>query len=777
MGLREMNVELTKEHAALWDSSKKFLGEVWRPASIQLDRLADPADVIAKGSIYWDVMRKTYEMGFHSMLIPKDFGGQELDALSVALITELMGWASTDLAVSWGCHTTPYNWAMISPDPEIQGLTRKFCADKEAKYTGCWAITEPDHGSDWLLFDNDAVGKNPSISGQVRARLDGDEYVLNGQKAAWVSNGTIANHAALWVTLDPSQGMQGGGVCVIPLDLPGISRGKPLNKLGQRALNQGEIFFDSVRIPRKMMVAEDPAMFKLVSNAQLGLANSWMGVLFSGCALSALEEALEYSKTRVQGGQLIYNHQSVKARLFDMFTAVEAARSLARRVLVYNVALGKKMEAPAVHYAMASKILGTETAFRVASQAIQIFGGNGVSKEYYIEKVFRDARAALIEDGVNETLAIDGADRLIKGRGKWVVTEGIAQQAPASAAAAAMTWEEFRPMVRPEPGTVHQGVMKVDAKKCDQCGLCILNCPFRCWEMGEKKIPRLKKDYDCFSCYNCMAACPKDAISIADTYHVDSGFFASDPNTVLARMPLEPKDANGKPDKWTAIEQMIFERRSVRNFKADPVPEPLIRRVIEAGRFAPSSGNGQPWKFIVVTDKALINEMNEACYNILAVLHNTYKNDAIVKGLMQIYAQAPQPGLFDPRIILGGAGSIAKKNSPTFLGAPVVILLACDDRSIGGPQIQAGIAGQNMNLAALSLGLGFCWNGFSQVIELVPALKEKLGLRLPWRIANAMVLGYPKFKQMGIVPREFRPITWFREGAKGPEIETAPPKK
>jgi nitroreductase len=219
---------------------------------------------------------------------------------------------------------------------------------------------------------------------------------------------------------------------------------------------------------------------------------------------------------------------------------------------------------------------------------------------------------------------------------------------------------------------------------------------------------------------------------------------------------------------------MIMERRSVRNFKTDPVPEPLIRRVIEAGRFAPSSGNGQPWKFIVVTDKALINEMNEACYNILAVLHNTYKNDAIVKGLMQIYAQAPQPGLFDPRIILGGAGSIAKKNSPTFLNAPVVILMACDDRSIGGPQIQAGIAGQNMNLAALSLGLGFCWNGFSQVIELVPALKEKLGLKLPWRIANAMVLGYPKFKQMGIVPREFRPITWFREGAKAPQFETAP---
>ena len=130
--------------------------------------------------------------------------------------------------------------------------------------------------------------------------------------------------------------------------------------------------------------------------------------------------------------------------------------------------------------------------------------------------------------------------------------------------------------------------------------------------------------------------------------------------------------------------------------------------------------------------------------------------------------------MFDPRIIVGGAGSIAKKNSPVFLNAPVVILMACDDRSIGGPQIQAGIAGQNMNLAAMALGLGFCWIGFSQLIEMNPALKEKLGLKPPWKINTAMVLGYPQFRQMGVVPREYRPITWFREGAPGPQIETAP---
>jgi nitroreductase/NAD-dependent dihydropyrimidine dehydrogenase PreA subunit len=315
------------------------------------------------------------------------------------------------------------------------------------------------------------------------------------------------------------------------------------------------------------------------------------------------------------------------------------------------------------------------------------------------------------------------------------------------------------------------GVMKVDADKCTQCGLCLENCPFRCWETDENEVPRMKETYACFSCYNCMVACPVDAISIVDSYHVDDGVFKTDPYPLPARMPYEPKDAQGNPDEWNVIEKTIYERRSVRNFKPDPVPETLIRRVLEAGRFAPSGGNCQPWKFIVVTEKALIDEMNEGIYNILSMLHNAYMNDAMVKNLVQMYAQDPRMGLWDPRIIIGGCGSIAQKNAPVFLDAPVAILMACDDRAIGGPQIAAGICGQNMNLAAMSLGLGFCWIGFSQVIEMIPPLKEKLGLRDPWKINTAMVLGYPKFKQEGIVPREFRPTTWFREGAGGPEVE------
>ena len=234
MGLKELDVELTKDHAALWDTAKKYLGQVWRPASIELDRLADPEDVIAKNSIYWDVMRKTYKMGYHAMFFPTEFGGQDMDPMSFVLVTELMGWASTDLAVSLGCNTTPYSWAQLSTDPELLGWVRSFCADTEAKFTGCWALTEPDHGSDWILFES----KDPSIHGQVRARLEGDEYVPGGPKGGLGQQRSDCQphcHVGYPGSVEGDAGRR----CLRNSSEPaGITRGKPLNKLGQRALPQ-----------------------------------------------------------------------------------------------------------------------------------------------------------------------------------------------------------------------------------------------------------------------------------------------------------------------------------------------------------------------------------------------------------------------------------------------------------------------------------------------------------------------------------------------------------
>jgi len=409
MAILELDVNLTEEQRTLRDEARRFLMEVWRPAAIKLDALATAEEVIAEDSILWDVLRQTYKLGYHKRSFPQEYGGLGLnDPIAGALISEEMGYAAPDLAISLGVCSFPFTIAMMSPHPDLQNLVRQYCEDEEAKLRGCWAITEPEHGSDWILFEGES-SENPKCAPQLTARLVGDEYVLNGQKSAWVSNGTIATHAALFLGIEPVRGMRTCGVAVVPLDLPGVSRGKPLDKLGQRALNQGEIFFDDVHIPKEYMVVSDPEVYNMTISAILGGANAGMGTLFAGTARSALDEAIAYSKERVQGGRRIIEHQSVQGRLFDMFIQVEAARSLNRRVVAYNAQAGT-----ALQYSIASKILSTETSFRVASMAMQIFGGYGLTKDFVIEKIFRDARASMIEDGVNETLALAGAIRLVQ---------------------------------------------------------------------------------------------------------------------------------------------------------------------------------------------------------------------------------------------------------------------------------------------------------------------------------------------------------------------------
>ena len=202
---------------------------------------------------------------------------------------------------------------------------------------------------------------------------------------------------------------------LVYLTAPGVSRGRPLEKLGQRALPQGEVFFSDVRVPLHHLVV--PAeMYPMMLEMTLCNANGFMGSTFVGCARAAYELALAYAKERVQGGVPIFEHQSVKAKLFEMFRKIEAARSLNRRVVLYNTVhsplSGDMSLMPAVQFAIASKVTSTQTAFEVATEALQVFGGNGLTYEYPIEKILRDARASLIEDGTNEILALHGAERL-----------------------------------------------------------------------------------------------------------------------------------------------------------------------------------------------------------------------------------------------------------------------------------------------------------------------------------------------------------------------------
>jgi len=403
----DLNKGLTDAEKSVKEETHKFAAEVLRPASIELDKLS-PEDVIAEGSLLWDIFRKAYEQGYHTSSLPEQFGGANLSPLASHIHAEEMGWGSADFAISIGVTSFPFSFAAMSGNADlIKEVVVPFSQDRQGKYIGCWAITEPHHGSDSLLIGTDQF-RDPKSAFDCTARLDGDEWVISGQKSAWVSNGTIATHACTFLTVDPSQGMAGGGVAIIPLNLPGVSRGKPLNKLGQRALNQGEIFFDNVRLPKHYMTVQ-PAGYPFIIDNILAGANAGMSAIFTGVARAAFEEALAYCKQRIQGGKPIAEHQLVQKKLFDMFIKVESARALSRAAMLYNAVTSP----PATQYSIAAKVYCTEVSFEVASDAVQLFGGYGLARELPVEKLFRDARASMIEDGTNEVLSLAGARKLI----------------------------------------------------------------------------------------------------------------------------------------------------------------------------------------------------------------------------------------------------------------------------------------------------------------------------------------------------------------------------
>ncbi len=404
MTYRNIDINISTETKAMLEEVKKFSMDVMRPAGIELDAFSDPGDVIAKDSVLWDVFKGFRKLGLHTMQIPKALGGMadEAEPMAGVLIAEQLGYADAGLAISMGVSSLPFNYAAMFPTKEMQQLTRDFCEDREGKMIGCWAITEPDHGSDWSLG-----GDKPRCGPTVKAVLKGDDYIVNGEKAAWVSNGTIATHAILHVSLDPSRGMDGQGLAIIPLDLPGITRGKPLDKMGQRPLNQGSLLFEDVIVPKEYMVIPYPDFIKATSGQGLANVNGGMAIVFAGLAKAAFDEAFKYSRQRIQGGVPIFQHQNIKLKIMKMFTMVEAARANARRMAIYNL---NNPLSPSVAHAVAAKCLSTETATAVASEAMQIFGGYGLAKEFPIEKMFRDARASMIEDGVNEALALKAAE-------------------------------------------------------------------------------------------------------------------------------------------------------------------------------------------------------------------------------------------------------------------------------------------------------------------------------------------------------------------------------
>ncbi len=387
---------LTDVESEFQQTLRHFAVNVMRPLGRKIDALS-AADIIAEGSPFWEWRRRYAELGVDVTALFEMT--PEVRSRLFCIILEELGYGDGGLAISASAAMLPYYMSALFGN---EFLMERF----PQELIGCWAITEPDHGSDTLdpngmiLHPEGRYGRPNTV-----ARIHSDRVVVNGQKSAWVSNGTIAEVCILYCAVDTGDGPDPakGCVLVLPLDLPGISRGKPLEKLGQRGDPQGEIFFEDVEVPLEYMLA-GPEDFQRAVYCIHAEANVLMGAIWTGVARSAYDMAHEYAQQRRQGGVPICRHQMVAWRLFHMFRRVESSCALTRRAYLYN----QTSPVPALQAAMAAKVEATQTSFDVASEALQIFGGNGLTHEYPIEKIMRDARASMIEDGCNYVLAIKG---------------------------------------------------------------------------------------------------------------------------------------------------------------------------------------------------------------------------------------------------------------------------------------------------------------------------------------------------------------------------------
>ncbi len=389
---------LSETEQYVQQTAHRFAEEVLRPTGVLLDKMSAEA-AIAEDSPLWGALAKAAELG----LSPKALLEVEhLERERILLIAaEELAWGEAGLGGMVLVSQMPALFSLLAGNLEMLD----YCDGK----LGCWGITEPDHGSDMLDVNASlaAAGGNYGRPNCV-ARFAGDKIIINGQKSAWVSGGITAEVCALYCHIEDEKGKRPGISVIVPLTAAGVSRGKPLEKLGLRGLNQGELYFDNVEVPISHLLAgpESYAAFvdQTLASANVHVANTAVGV-----ARAAYEYAHKYAHERKQGGQPIIHHQSVKLRLFHMFRKVEASRALVRRAATYNATA----KSSALQGSIAAKITATQNAYEVASEGLQIFGGNGLTKEYPMEKLLRDARSMLIADGCNEMLAIKAGNLLI----------------------------------------------------------------------------------------------------------------------------------------------------------------------------------------------------------------------------------------------------------------------------------------------------------------------------------------------------------------------------
>ena len=378
-----MDLRLGDQQLALQDTARRFAQTEIAPKAPQFDQ---------SGEFPRDVIRTAWELGLSSTCIPERFGGVALSTFESCLVTEELSWGCSGITTSIMCNDLGLMPIVIAGSEDQQKEWLGACAREFKMISFC--LSEPQAGSD--------------VAGlQLLAERDGDHYVLNGTKC-WITNGGVADLYTVFATLDRSARHEGILALIVPSDLPGITKGKKEDKMGQRASDTRVIHFDNVRVPAAQRLGAEGGGFKIAMKT-LDRTRPPIGALATGIARRALEESVGYAKERKAFGFPIAGFQAVQFMLADMAKDVEAAR-----LLTWQSAWMVDQGLRASKHSSFAKCFATDAAMRVTTDAVQVFGGNGYTKDYPVEKLMRDAKLMQIYEGTNQIQRLVIARELLK---------------------------------------------------------------------------------------------------------------------------------------------------------------------------------------------------------------------------------------------------------------------------------------------------------------------------------------------------------------------------
>lgn len=378
-----VDFRLTPEQKELQNLARQFALKEIEPRAAHHDRT---------GEFPWEILKKAHEAGLMNCNVPSEYGGPGLDAFDRVLITEELAWGCVGISVAIEITALAATPLLIAGTDEQK---KKFLAPLTVEpMLASYCVTEPGAGSDVAGMASTAVRK-------------GSEYVLNGTKQ-WITGAGYAKWFVVFAYTNKEAKHKGITAFLVPRETPGVKVGKKEDVMGQCASDTRQVVFEDVRVPVENRLGGEGDGFRI---AMVTFDKSRPGVAASavGLARRAFEEAIQYAQERKTFGQPIANHQAIQFLLADMATDIEAAR-----LLVWKAAWAASQSDTNTALASHAKRFAADAAMRIATDAVQVFGGYGFSREYPVEKLMRDAKVIQIYEGTSQIQRMIIARRLLE---------------------------------------------------------------------------------------------------------------------------------------------------------------------------------------------------------------------------------------------------------------------------------------------------------------------------------------------------------------------------